>query len=74
VKICGHHIVFTNATPEKNGKYIWKNSLGIEIITVRHIPETMQYGMTFGNYYGVVEMRNRNVAALRGMFVEIEDV
>jgi len=73
MRIGGHTIEFTDVCPNKAGKYLWQNSMGVEVITVVDVPAKQDYGIDWQQYFGVAEMRGRNVAKLKGTFVVIEE-
>lgn len=63
--------MFTDKHPTTKGLYLWKNSLGTELIKVLVIPAKQEYGMDWESYLGVASMRNRNVTQLKGSFVKV---
>jgi len=74
MKINGREIEFTEHTPQEEGKYLWQNSTGVEIITIYYIPPRQEYGVSWDGYYAVTEYRGRNVKALAGQFIKITDI
>jgi hypothetical protein len=76
MKINGNEIEFTKEAPQKEGKFLWKGVLSnsLQLITVYYHAECDNYGMHWEAYYGVSELRGRNVAALRGEFAEITEI
>jgi hypothetical protein len=72
MKINGKEIKFSFDNPQKEGIFIWQNSLGVEVIKVLLYPASNDYGVYIGPYYGVPQFRGRNIEALKGSFVEIE--
>ncbi len=61
---------FTSETPTQAGTYLWRNSLGVELINVRVVPERVEYGIQWDEYlaYGC---RGDNVGELSGKFLKL---
>jgi hypothetical protein len=72
VKINGHTIEFNKKSPDKEGTFLWKNSLGVEIITVKTTPIAYHGGVEFGGQLGVMGHRGRHPSRLSGEFAEIK--
>ena len=47
MKINGNTIEFTKEKPNKEGKFLWKNSLGIEVLTVRMTATVFHGGVSY---------------------------
>ena len=63
--------MFTDKHPTTEGLYLWKTSLGVQLLHVVAIPAKQEYGMDWDSYLAVAEMRNRNVTQLEGKFVRL---
>jgi hypothetical protein len=72
MKINGHTIEFTQEHPKRAGTFLWKHSIGVETIYVVHYAKRNEFGTDWDAYYGIPEMRGRNVLKLSGEFCEIE--
>ena len=72
MKISGVEVLFTPESPQKEGTFLWKNSLGVEIVRVVLKPSHSKYGMSWDSYYSAVTHGGRNVTQLSGGFAEVE--
>lgn len=63
--------LFTKEKPKQSGLFLWKNSLGVELIKVVYYPSKIEFGMKWDSYYGIPSMRGKNVAKLQGEFLEV---
>lgn len=72
MKINGIEIPLNPSPPQKEGRFLYGSFSGIEILTVRLIPEAFYGGLPFPAYYGVMEYNRRPVSNLKGGFAEIE--
>ena len=61
----GNHIT-------EEGLYLWKNSLGVELIEVYRVPAKEEYGMSWASYLAVKGHRSRSVCKLSGQFIKVE--
>ena len=71
MRISGNLIVFSDEHPQEEGVYLWQHSTGVETINVAYYPPKHEYGIRWDEYYGVTEMRGRNVKNLKGSFCRI---
>ena len=63
--------LFTEEYPVEEGVYLWKNSLGLEIINVKKMGAGYKYGIYFEEGFHV---NGINVSRLRGTFLKLDVV
>lgn len=73
MKINGNEIIFTKEHPQEEGTFLWKTTNSVETVNVVFCPSKSKWGVKWDDYYGVSNMRMRNVTQLSGEFVKIED-
>lgn len=66
--------LFSDEHPNEEGTYLWKNSMGVELINVYYYKERHEYGIHWDSYYGIPSMGGRNIRNLLGSFLKIEVV
>lgn len=63
--------LFSDAHPDTEGTYLWKNNLDVRVIKVYLVPTKEEYGLELASYLAVEGMRGRSVNHLQGSFVKI---
>lgn len=57
-----------HSTPTEPGLYLWRSSLGVELIEVIAIPARFEYGLNLPAYLSVRQHLGGSVEKLRGTF------
>lgn len=65
---------FTNKHPEEEGQYLclWPDSGRLDVYSITFYEGKHAYGAWWDGYFGVVEMRGKNVKQLECKFLKIE--
>lgn len=63
--------LFTGNHITEEGLYLWKHSVGVELIRVYRVPYKTGFGMSWDSYLAYGSNR-RNICNLQGEFVKVE--